>query len=169
MSGRLIIRKCEADDAEKVRNVLRLSWQQAYSPFVPQKDLDYYLDKEYSINRLQEIFHNPNFICFVATVEMKICGWLKLTINKNENRFYLSSVYVLPENQKMKIGDKLYQIARGEAKQKNYNEIYVGVIKQNEIALKWYKKLGFEFFEELPFAMGNTSIPHLIGRLCLSK
>jgi ribosomal protein S18 acetylase RimI-like enzyme len=169
MTQHLNIRKCGYNDADEVRALLQLTWQKAYSPFIPQSDLDSYLNKEYSVTRIQEIFHNPNFICFVAEVKMKICGWLKLTINKNEDRFYLSSIYILPDYQKLKIGDKLFQTACNVAKQKEFNEIYVGVMNQNKIALQWYEKLGFKFFEELPFIMGETSIPHLIGKLTLSN
>ncbi|MDP2037384.1 MAG: hypothetical protein Q8L04_08370, partial [Ignavibacteria bacterium] len=56
-----------------------------------------------------------------------------------------------------------------EAVMLGFKEIYIGVMIQNKRALRWYKKLGFDFFEELPFAMGNTSVPHLIGRKILEK
>jgi ribosomal protein S18 acetylase RimI-like enzyme len=112
---------------------------------------------------------NPDYICYVADIENTICGWLKLTDNKSENRFYLSSIYVLPEFQKMKIGEKLYHVACEEAVKKGFTEIYIGVMVQNKGALQWYRKLGFTFFEEQPFTMGTTSVPHLIGRKILDK
>ncbi len=56
-----------------------------------------------------------------------------------------------------------------EAAKLNFTEIYIGVMIQNERALNWYRKLGFDFFEEQPFTMGKTSVPHLIGRKILDK
>lgn len=156
-------------DSAGVRKVLQLSWKKAYSPFIPQEDLDTYLDKTYSESSLQEMSKDDDYICYVAEAEGKICGWLKLTESKNEKRFYLSSIYVSPKFQKRKIGEEFFHLACAIAKEKEFSEIYIGVMIQNERALQWYKKLGFIFFEELPFTMGTTSVPHLIGRKFLNK
>ena len=169
MKTDVIVRKWKEEDAAGVRKVLQLSWQKAYSSFIPQEDLDFYLDKTYSEPSLQEMSKNPDYICYVAEIEDTIGGWLKLTDNKSEKRFYLSSIYVLPEFQNMKIGEKLYRLACAEAVKKGFTEMYIGVMVQNKRALQWYQKLGFTFFEEQPFTMGNTSVPHLIGRKILDK
>jgi ribosomal protein S18 acetylase RimI-like enzyme len=165
----MTIRKWIDTDAEGVRNVLQLSWQEAYSSFIPKTDLDNYLDKTYSIELLKEASKNKDFICYVAEINNIVCGWLKLYISKDENRFYLSSIYVLPEYQKLKIGLQFYTLACEEATKLGFKEIYIGVMVQNDRALHWYKKLGFDFFEEQPFTMGNTSVPHLIGKKILDK
>lgn len=164
-----VVRKWKAEDAVGVRTVLQLSWQKAYSSFIPQEDLDFYLNKTYSKLSLQEMSKNSDYICYVAEIENTIVGWLKLNDNKSDNRFYLSSIYVLPEFQKMKIGEKFYRLACEEAVKKGFKEMYVGVMVQNKRALLWYQKLGFTFFEEQPFQMGNTSVSHLIGKRILDK
>lgn len=164
---KIFIRRWNEHDAAAVKEVLRSSWNDAYSSFIPQKDLDLYLEKTYSVEQLKNLSVNDNYICYVAECKKVICGWLKLFNNKNENRFYLSSIYVIPEFQKMKIGGKFFDIACSDAQELGYTEIYIGVMVQNERAINWYKKVGFEFFEEEPFLMGNTSVPHLIGKKIL--
>ncbi len=52
-----------------------------------------------------------------------------------------------------------------EAAARGYTSIYLGVMKQNVKSLKWYENHGFVFNEELPFQMGKTSVPHLIGQM----
>lgn len=163
------IRKWNVNDVPGVRNVLQLSWQKAYSSFILQEDLDFYLNKTYSEASLIELSQAPEFICYVAESDGEIVGWLKLTDNKIENRFYLSSIYVLPDFQKMRIGEKFFKLSCREAVKKGYLEIYVGVMDQNLSALKWYQKLGFNFFEEQPFIMGKSSVSHLIGRKIFNK
>ncbi|RJQ59402.1 MAG: GNAT family N-acetyltransferase [Stygiobacter sp.] len=163
------IRKWNENDAESVRSVLQLSWQEAYSSFIPKNDLDFYLDNTYSLELLKDASKKSDFICYVAEIDDTICGWLKLHISKEENRFYLSSIYVLPEYQKLKIGLQFFNLACKEASENGFKEIYIGVMIQNERALNWYRKLGFDFFEEQPFTMGKTSVPHLIGRKILDK
>jgi len=169
METEVVIRKWNENDAESVREVLQLSWEVAYSSFIPKVDLDFYLNKTYSVELLKLASNNSDLTCFVSEVNGKVCGWLKLSESQEENRFYLSSIYVLPEYQKLKIGIKFFELACVEAINKNFNEIYIGVMVQNEKAFRWYKKLGFDFFEEQPFTMGSTSVPHLVGKKFLAK
>ena len=44
------------------------------------------------------------------------------------------------------------------------DSVWLGVMTKNIPALEWYRKLGFDFVEEAPFVMGNTTVMHLIGR-----
>lgn len=169
MEKEILIRKWNDNDAEAVNKVLKLSWKDAYSSFIPQNDLDFYLEKTYSVDLLKQACNNPDLTCYVSLINEIVCGWLKIFESKKENRIYLASIYVLHEYQKLKIGKKFFEIACNEATNRKYSEIYIGVMIQNELALKWYKKLGFDFFEEQPFTMGNTSVPHIIGKKILDK
>ncbi|MEW6654014.1 MAG: GNAT family N-acetyltransferase [Bacteroidota bacterium] len=169
METEITIRLWNDGDAEAVREILMLSWKYAYSSFIPQSDLDYYLDKTYSLDLLKQASKNHAFTCFVSELNNKVCGWLKIYESKEENRIYLSSLYVLPEYQKLKIGKRFFELASAIAAEKSYKEIYIGVMVQNEQAVNWYKRLGFNFFEQQPFTMGNSSVTHLIGRKILDK
>ncbi len=151
------------NDFYQIINILEKSWDAAYSSFIPKEDLDFYLQKTYSYEKLKELLQNSDIIGYAAEVEKSCAGWLKLTINNNENRFYISSIYVHPEYQGLQIGKSLMNIAYSTAIEKGFNEIWIGVMEQNIKALEWYKKIGFEFNESLPFSMGRTSINHFIG------
>lgn len=169
MEREIIIRKFQEDDAESVYQVLKYSWLDAYSSFIPKEDLESYLNQTYSVELLKKICTNADYISFVAEMNDTICGWLKLCDSKIENRFYINSIYVLPEFQQLKIGSRLIVLSLEEARKKNYSEIFIGVMLNNEKALRWYRNLGFEFFEESPFTMGKISVPHLIGKKKLVK
>src|SRR3989339_886814 len=155
------------NDFEQVYKILQWSWDKAYSSFIPKEDLIFYLNQTYNANKLEELFNKTSAFCFVAEVDGMAVGWLKLSIDEAEKRFYLSSIYVLPEYQKLKIGRQLMEIAFTSAKEKGFSEIWIGVMDNNTNALGWYEKIGFEFVEELPFRMGNTEVQHLIGRKIL--
>ena len=157
-------RSWNKNDFDQVYKILQESWDKAYSSFIPKEDLAFYLNQTYNTEKLEELFNNENAFCFVAEVDGLSVGWLKLSIDLIENRFYLSSIYVLPEFQKLKIGRKLMEIAFTEAKEKGFSEIWIGVMDNNTNALGWYEKIGFTFEEKLPFQMGKTIVQHLIGR-----
>jgi len=155
------------NDFDQVYKILEESWDKAYAAFIPKEDLTLYLNQTYNTNKLEELFNNANAFCYTAEVEGNAVGWLKLSINSEEKRFYLSSIYVLPEFQKLKIGRGLMDIAFTAAMEKGFSEIWIGVMEQNIAALNWYEKIGFVFEEKLPFMMGKTVVQHLIGRKML--
>jgi len=161
---KVFFRPWNKNDFEQVYKILQESWDKAYSSFIPKEDLAFYLNQTYNAIELEALFNNANAFCFVAEVDGKAVGWLKLSINKEENKFYLSSIYVLPEFQKLKIGRQLMDIAFTTAKEKGFSEIWIGVMDNNINALRWYEKIGFVFVEELPFKMGKTEVQHFIGR-----
>lgn len=152
------------NDFAQVYKILQESWDKAYASFIPKEDLTFYLYQTYNLEKLEELFNNKNAFCFVAEVNGEAVGWLKLSIDEAEKRFYLSSIYVLPEFQKLKIGKQFMEIAFATAKEKGFSEIWIGVMDKNTNALGWYEKIGFNFEEELPFQLGKTIVQHLIGR-----
>jgi len=79
------------------------------------------------------------------------------------DKFFISSLYVLPELQGYGIGKKLLVKAEEIAAKLKYEKVWLGVMKDNVKALEWYKKIGFQFVEEEPFKMGDTEVLHLIG------
>lgn len=99
----------------------------------------------------------------MAEVNENPIGWMKLYNNENQKRFYVSSLYVLPDNQRFGIGRKFLEVAESLVGKMNYDRIWLGVMKDNIKALNWYKKIGFYFIEEEPFQMGKTIVIHLIG------
>jgi len=162
-----VFRSWNKNDFEQVYKILQESWNEAYASFIPKEDLNFYLNQTYNTKKLEELFDKKNVFCFVAEVDGIAVGWLKLSIDEAEKRFYLSSIYVLPEFQKLKIGKQLMDIAFATAKEKGFPEIWIGVMDNNINALQWYEKTGFVFEEKLPFKMGNTEVQHFIGRKIL--
>ncbi|MCK9212266.1 MAG: GNAT family N-acetyltransferase [Ignavibacteriaceae bacterium] len=165
--SKVTFRPWNKNDFAQVYKILQESWDKAYSSFIPKEDLTFYLNQTYNANKLEELFNNTNAFCFVSEVGGKAVGWLKLSIDNEEIRFYLSSIYVLPEFQKLKIGKQLMDIAFATAKEKEFSEIWIGVMDNNVNALHWYEKTGFTFVEKLPFKMGDTEVQHLIGKKIL--
>ena len=88
---------------------------------------------------------------------------MKLFEDKINKRFYISSLYILPDYQGFGIGKKLLKEAYLIAMQKQYDRIWLGVMTKNVKAVDWYKNIGFVFVEEDPFQMGKTEVMHLIG------
>jgi len=165
MGQNINIRIWHESDFPIVRKILLDTWLDTYSSFIPDEDINAYLESTYNVEKLKLILENPDNSGFIIESEIKPLGFMRISISKTTNRFYISSLYVLPEYQGLGLGKSLLSKAMEEAAVRGYTNIYLGVMKQNVKSLRWYKNHGFIFNEELPFQMGKTSIPHLIGQL----
>lgn len=159
---KITLRNWTKEDLPNVKNILLTTWKDAYS-FIPEKDILSHFEKFYNQEELIEILKDPFSKGIIAEVDSIPAGWMKLFEDHINKKFFISSLYVLPEFQGFGLGKKLLNEAYSIAKEKLFNKVWLGVMKQNVKALEWYKKLGFMFVEEEPFQMGTTEVMHLIG------
>ena len=158
----ITIRNWTREDFSIVKNILLITWKNTYT-FIPEKDILFHFKKHYSEDRLIEILNDPYSEGIIAEVNSVPTGWLKLFEDHINKKFFVSSLYVLPEYQGFGLGKKLLNEAYRIAKEKRFSKVWLGVMKQNVKSLEWYQNLGFIFNEEEPFQMGSTQVMHLIG------
>lgn len=159
------VRPWNLTDLPSVRALIWRSWLATYSGFIPKIDLQTYLDTNYSLKALVNLFENPMVSGFVATREETICGYARVLIDRDEERFCLSSLYLLPEHQGQGLGLLLFQTTLAEAIRNGFDLLWLGVMVQNVRALRWYRRLGFVFSDALPFTVGKTTVNYLLGCL----
>jgi ribosomal protein S18 acetylase RimI-like enzyme len=160
--SKIILRNWTREDFNIVRDILIKTWKAAYT-FIPEEDLIFHLEKFYSFKELNQMIEDINIRGIIAEADKNPSAFMKLYIDRGSDRFYVSSLYVLPKCQGYGIGNKLVNTAEREASQNNFDKIWLGVMKSNIKTLDWYKKLNFIFIEEEPFTMGKTVVQHLIG------
>ena len=149
-------------DFNTVKEILLTTWKDTYS-FIPEEDILSHFEKFYNKQSLIEILEDPFSKGIIAEFESKPVGWMKLFEDKINKRFYISSLYILPDYQGFGIGKKLLNETYLIAIQKQYDRVWLGVMTKNVKAVDWYKNIGFVFVEEDPFQMGKTEVMHLIG------
>jgi ribosomal protein S18 acetylase RimI-like enzyme len=145
-----------------VKDILLTTWKETYS-FIPDSDILEHFNVFYSNDRFDEMISDPFTKGIIAEVNLVPVGWMKLFENTIEKKFFISSLYVLPKFQGLGIGKRLLNEACSIAKEKRFNKVWLGVMKQNVKSLDWYRHLGFIFSDEEPFKMGKTEVMHLIG------
>jgi len=167
-STELTLRNWTKEDFQTVRNILLVTWKDAYH-FIPEKDIITHLDNFYSETKLLELFNDHKTNGILAEIENKPVGWMKLFDDQLAEKFFISSLYVLPEFQGYGIGRKLLLKAEETASKLKHDKVWLGVMKDNVKTLEWYRKIGFQFVEEEPFKMGETEVLHLIGYKTLNQ
>ena len=139
------------------------TWREAYSSFIPEADLKSYFTEHYDLKALTELFENPLVSGFVAEVDGEVAGFIRTTLDREENRYYVSSIYVLPQHQSKGIGRELMKQAAAEARMHKLDRVWLGVMVQNRQALLWYEQMGYTIVRQEPFVMGQSIVDHYIG------
>jgi ribosomal protein S18 acetylase RimI-like enzyme len=160
---KIVIRPWKKGDIASVRNITWQSWISTYSSFIPESDLRSYFDIHYTEASYLRMFDDPFIRVFIAEADDQIAGYARLFFNRDENRLYVPSLYLLPNFQGREIGKRLLEAAEGYAAEKRVDELWIGVMVKNRSALDFYRKVGFQFVREEPFTMGKTTVSHLIG------
>ena len=164
------IRRANEKDFDTLRFILKTTWFDTYSKFIPEEDLTFYLNETYNNDKLKLLLNNPDTKIFIAEVESKSAGMMRVSEDKLQKRFYLNSLYVLPDYQGFGVGKELSILAENIALSLQHDKIWLGVMEKNTTAMNWYKKNGFVFPEEEPFQMGKTKVNHFIGyKILLEK
>ncbi|TSA14675.1 GNAT family N-acetyltransferase [bacterium] len=158
-----LVRRWTLDDLTLIQDVLWKTWLDSYSHFIPEEDLKSYFSEHYDLDSLRTLFHNPLADGFVALDDDKLAGFMRTARDTEENRYYVSSIYVLPQFQGKKIGKALMERAGQEAKAFKLDRIWIGVMVQNTQAVDWYKSMGYEVVRTEPFTMGKLTVDHYIG------
>lgn len=163
------VRPWHQADLEVVRYILWETWKESYSSFIPVDDLLMYLNEQYTLEKLAEQYHDVNVIGFVAEYDNILVGYENTYYSEKENRLYVHQLYILSVYQKLGLGKKLMKSAADRAQSMGLNKIWLGVMVKNESAIAWYKKMGYEVVENVPFTMGKTTVDHFIGFVPVGK
>jgi len=159
----MVIRSWQKSDLPSVRRITWEAWVSTYKSFIPEKDLKIYFDDHYTEESLLGMFADPSVDGFIAETDGQAVGYERLYFNRDENRLYVSSLYLLPKFEGQGIGSRLLETAGGYATEKDLDELWIGVMVKNGRALDFYRRAGFQFIREEPFTMGKTTVRHLIG------
>jgi diamine N-acetyltransferase len=158
-----MIRPWNVSDLHHVQDIAWKTWAHAYKDYVPEDDRRQFHQEYYNLENLESFFHNPDMTGFIALSGSKTVGFSKTHMNHIEDRFYITSLYVLPEFQGKAFGHALLISDIKHARKWGKSKAWLGVLSHNLPSIKWYERQGFLFVEEKSFIIGKTSLHHLIG------
>jgi ribosomal protein S18 acetylase RimI-like enzyme len=164
-----LVRRWTLDDLTYIQDVLWKTWLDSYSHFIPEENLRAYFSEHYDLDSLRTLFHNPMADGFVVMDEGTVVGFMRTAREPEENRYYVSSLYVMPQYQTKGLGRALMKRAADEAKGFHLDRIWVGVMVENKQAVDWYKTMGYEIVRTEPFTMGASTVDHYIGFIKLDS
>jgi ribosomal protein S18 acetylase RimI-like enzyme len=121
--------------------------------FIHDEEFDEDLDlnwpfSEVGISYYKDSVEDKDGKCFIAEIENKPVGYLIIGSKdfgyRKGKYLELENMGVLPKYRSMGIGHSLVEYAKQYAKSVNATKIYVSAYWDNESAIKFYKREGFE-------------------------
>ncbi|PTS94117.1 GNAT family N-acetyltransferase [Pedobacter sp. HMWF019] len=135
---------------------------ETYAAYNSAENMQYYLDTNFSIKKLQEEISNPDSIFFTAlNTENKHIGYIKVNFRsaqtdlKDQNTMEVERIYVLQEFQGQKAGQFLLNNAIEIARKNHVDNLWLGVWEKNNKAIAFYKRNQFTDFDTHIFKFGD--------------
>lgn len=157
------VRAWRHTDLEVIRQVAWKSWDATYGSFIPEEDRRDFHNAYYALEKLRNLYDSKVVEGCVALVNDEIVGYSKTHYNEQKREFFITSLYVLPEFQKLKLGKAMMEFGIEKARLLDLDRVWLGVMVENRSAINWYIRQGFVFVDNKPFTIGNTTIDDLIG------
>jgi diamine N-acetyltransferase len=129
-------------------------WPQTYSSVLSEEQIIYMLNLMYSEDALfQQMNTGSQFI--IASYNHQPVGFASYGPTEKLNEYKLHKLYVLQTVQKTGAGKRMLSYIMSEIQQLGANHLVLQVNRQNENAIGFYKRMGFEKEAEADFNIGN--------------
>lgn len=136
-----MIRNAKKEDSLDIGTVYYLSWKEAYNDIVPSAFLNALTPEKCAPRRINS---NENF---VSEKNGKIIGHTNFGPSRDisdKNFGELRSIYVLPQYWGSGAGRELFDAVSAEIKTKGYDGFFLWVLKGNNRAKRFYKKMNMK-------------------------
>lgn len=148
------IKPAEIADLPVIQKLAFDIWPSAYLEILGRRQLDYMLEKIYSLSSLEHQFKilKHQFI-LVAENEIPV-GFASFSPHENSTVFHLNKIYVLPQQQGKNIGKRILDYVIHQIKKSNATALQLNVNRHNK-AIHFYQKQGFEIIREEDIDIGG--------------
>lgn len=145
----LKIKSAEAANIAELRDIGIRSYLPHYSHLWKPGGVEWYLNRCFSDEALQNDFSNPNIEYYIIADERQNVGILKLVLQKPlldseiANALYLEKIYLIKEWTGKGAGNKLIQFTFKRAKELNRECVWLMAMDTADKPVAAYQKAGF--------------------------
>lgn len=148
------IKRAGINDLDTVHNLAHEIWPTSYLDILGQAQLDYMLDKIYSLPSLEHQYNTlkHNFI-LIFDNEIPV-GFSSYSPHEDAAVYHLNKIYVLPDQQGKQLGKKMLNYIITKIKIAGATSLQLNVNRLNK-ALHFYEKQGFKIIREEDIDIGS--------------
>ena len=156
------IRRATPNDFKILTDLGRQTFIESHGHSASKADIDFYLNEKYTYKIFQEELDNDNNIYHIIYFEGQPIGFSKIVFNSPTPNIPMATItklerlYLLKEFYKLKKGQELFDFNVELSKSNNQTGIWLFVWKENERAVNFYIKNGFQIIGSHDFQISAT-------------
>jgi diamine N-acetyltransferase len=157
----LVIREATVEDARLIADISHQTFYETFAPYNSTENMDKFLNQQFTRGKLMlEVGAKENTF-LLAYNGNDIAGYVKIRDERipsglgNVNALEIARIYAMTNQIGKGVGAVLMQFCIDIARQRNKEWLWLGVWEKNERAIEFYKKWGFEKFDETDFLLGD--------------
>ena len=150
---------------ESLSKLVKLSvqtFEETFGHKNTKENMAWYFKTKMNSEQLKKELLHPNSDFYWILFRKKIIGYLKLNFNDAQTEvvnlgesFEIERIYILSNFQRKGFGKDVLSKVISLGKNKGFSYLWLGVWEQNENAIAFYTKKGFEIFDMHDFQLGN--------------
>lgn len=140
----LCIRQAQSRDIKQIAQIKVDGWKSAYKGIIDDEFLN-----SMSTSKQTDIINNYSLdTIFVAENDNEVVGFCRIydynapVYDDKEIDCEIREIYVKPNLKRMGIGSELFHFTEDYFRQKGKKKLYLGCLKENYSARKFYEKMG---------------------------
>jgi len=157
-----IIKVSSENEAAIISLLGRVTFTETFGHlFSDKNDLLEYLERTFDVKKIKTSLKKPNNVYWLAYVNDLPVGYAKLKLDspspfiEEQKVCQLQKIYVLKDFLSKKVGFSLQEALLEEAKLIGRKHVWLSVLQENERAIRFYLKNGFELIGKHDFQIGK--------------
>lgn len=156
------ILKAQETDVAFLSEVGKKTFVEAHGHSAPKADIESYINEKYAIELIKAELSDPQISYHIIYLNGIPAGFSKIsfdTRNANiplEKVSKLDRIYLLKEFHGFQLAYELFQFNRQLSLEKNQKGMWLFVWVENQKAIAFYKKLGFQIIANYDFQISPT-------------
>lgn len=166
----LTVRIATVADAAALARIGASTFYETFRPFNSEEDMQAYITKSYDETLILQNLKNEYIHYAIAEREGEVVGYIKLLLDAGHPKLSgrcieLEKIYVAQNQLGSGAGKLLMQYAIDFSRGQQFDTLFLGVWKENERAVRFYRKTGFAEFDTRIFPLGSRMCEDYIMKL----
>lgn len=155
------IKEATIADAGLIADLSRQTFHDSFAADNTLENMDKFMNEQFTREKLMEEVGAAGNIFLLANVGDEVVGYARLRetthplLIENGPVIEIARIYAIQQSIGKGVGSALMQQCIHIARQKNVRVIWLGVWENNQKAITFYTKWGFEKFGDHVFMLGN--------------
>ncbi len=150
----IVIRPAKKSDLPAIHKLAHEIWPDAYLEILGKAQLDYMLEKIYSLHSLEHQLSALQQHFILASEDTIPVGFASYSAHESSTVYHLNKIYVLPGQQGKNIGKQMLEYVVSAVKKSGGSSLQLNVNRYNK-ALHFYEKQGFHIIREEDIDIGS--------------